>query len=246
MAVQIAEVQALGEKIFKVPLRVYDLSTGEYRTVTIYHSGSPMGDNAWGNQMLKAQALGKRPSYSREWSGTQRYMKERQPEQELKLVDTVAWTGTILDFNDGTLKEGITLNDDGSFREVRIVLTGKDGIFLPDESKYVKDLGDEYMGLVSHLHGLKDPKRELPDYAYLWIDPKANKDGRNPVVRGRWSILCREDWRVDVKADCDAAGRRFAAWLVDENKPDNAITPAEYAEYAKLERKLRESPVLIE
>ncbi len=193
--------------------------------------------------MLSAQALGKRISYSWEWSVAQRYLRGHQPEQEQKLVDTIAWTGTVLDFSDETLKEGITLNDDGSFKEARIVLGRKDGVFLPPKSAYVKDLDDKYMRLVSHLHGFKDPKRELPDYAYLGVNPNANKDGRNPVVRGRWDFRHRLRRHVHVDAGYFAACGRFAAWLVDEKRSDNTITQQEYAE---LESKLRELSVLIE
>lgn len=245
MATQTGENQILGEKIFRVPVQTYDVHN-VYTTSPIYFASSPMGDDTWENQMLKAHARGKRISYSREWSGTQRYMKEHQPEQELKLLNTPAWTGTVLDFNDETLKERISLNPDGSFREARIVLARKDGILLPSESAYVKDLDDKYMPLVAHLHGLRDPKRELPDCAYLWINPKANRGGINPLVnplvRGR-SLHDREATRVVVDSYFDVAFRRFAAWLVDEKKPDNVITPAEYAE---LERRLRESTVVIE
>ncbi len=165
--------------------------------------------------------------------------------QEKTLVGTAALTGTVLDFGDETLKEGIVLNDegivlndDGTIASAR-ALGNKDKIVLPHSSAYVKDLPDACMPLVAYLHGVKDPKRELPDYAYVWVEPR----GIRPVVRGLWGIGGRDGGWVGVYADYGPAGGWFDAWQVDEKRPENVITLQEYAE---MRRRLKESTVLVE
>jgi len=213
-------------RVFKVPVRAYDLSTGEVTTVNRYFAGQPMSPDTWPNQMLKAQNSGKRLSYSNEWSGAQRQYKQSNPKQDEQFIAEVAWTGTVLDFGDETLKEGIVLNDDGTIASAKKVLGKKDKIVLPPASAYVKDMNDKHMPLIAYLHGVKDPKRELPDYAYLWVESK----GIRPAVRGDWFVLNRGNWRVGVLAGFDPVNRRFAAWQVDEERPKDVITTAEYEE----------------
>ncbi len=217
--------------VFKMPVRAYDITTGELVSMDRYLHGQQMEADLWQNQMLKAQRTGKRINYSNEWSGAQRYLGQRHPDQELRLVDTVAWTGTLLDYTDETLKEGITLNEDGTIASAKTTLGKKEKVVLPTSSAYVKDLNDTHMPLISYLQGVKNPKRELPDYAYVWVTPS----GIRPVVRGVWPWHGRDGGRVAVYAGCAPAGGRFAAWLVDEKLPENAVT---LAEYEALERSL--------
>ncbi len=215
-------------KVFRVPVQAYDLSTGELVAADRYFSGQPMGADTWINQMLKAQGARKRLAYSNEWSGAQRHYRKTDAEQEKKLVDTAAWTGTVLDFNDETLKEDIVLNPDGTIASAK-TLGKKDKIVLPHASGYVKDLPDACVRLVAYLHGVANPKRELPDYAYVWV----NANGIKPVVRSAWLVGRRDGGRVGVDAGCGPAGGGFAAWQVDEKRPENVITPQEYAEMLK-------------
>ncbi len=42
-------------RIFKVPVMAYDLSTGKLVEADRYFSGQPMAPDTWENQMLKAQ-----------------------------------------------------------------------------------------------------------------------------------------------------------------------------------------------
>src|SRR3989344_637312 len=201
--------------VFKTPVQAYDLATGQLVSADRYLSGQPMEADYWQNQMLKARRAGRRICYSNEWSGAQRYLREAHQEQELRLADTAAWTGTLLDFEDETLKEGITLNDDGTIRGARTVLGRKDSIVLPHSSAYVKDLDDVHMPLIAYLHGgVINPKRELHNYAYLWI----TSNGIRPVVRGYWGFRDRDGRRGNVAADYGPAGRGFAAWVVDEER----------------------------
>jgi len=233
------------KQIFRVPMRVYDISSGTYRTFTRYFDEQPLDACKWTEQMLKAQGLGRRLSYSNEWSNAQKYLFKHNSEQEQHFIDTIAWTGTVLDFDDETLKEGIILNDDGTIAESRTVLRKKDGILLPHSSEYIKDLDDRYMMLISKLHGLKNPKRDLPDYAYLWVEP----NGFRPVVRGHWHWRHRDDGRVDVNANYDPASRSFVARLVDEKRPSTSITKKEYerrqSKIEKLQDKLFGSTIII-
>jgi len=197
-----------------------------------------MEPDIWQNQMSKAQRAGKRLSYSNEWSGAQRHYEQSDPHHEEKFVDTAAWTGTVLDFGDETLKEGIILNPDGTIASAKRVLGQKDKIILPHSSGYVKDMKDGHMPLVAYLHGVKDPKRELPDYAYLWVEFK----GIRPAVRGDW-LVGYVGRPVGVNAICGPASRRFAAWQVDEERPKGVITPAEYKE---MQERLEKGVVLVE
>lgn len=224
-------------RVFKVPVRAYDLATGEVTTVDRYFPGQSMSPDTWQNQMLKAHRPRERLSYSNEWSGAQRHYVQSNPEYERQFVEATAWTGTVLDFGDETLKEGIVLNSDGTIASSGKVLGKKDKILLPHSSAYVKDLSDKHMPLVAYLHGVKDPKRKLPDYAYLWLESR----GIKPVVRGGWDVGGRGYRRVDVIAG--PADWWFAAWQVDEKRPKNVITPQEYEE---MQRRLALNTVLVE
>ncbi len=163
-----------------------------------------------------------------------RRLSEPNPAQE-KLI---AWTGTVLDFGDETLKERIVLNNDGTIASSR-AFGKKDKIVLPHSSAYTKDLPDKCMPLIAYLHGVEDPKRELPDYAYVRVDA----NGIKPVVRGGWLVDRHGDGRVLVRADYGPAYGGFAAWQVDEKRPEGVITPQEYAE---MQRRLEASTVLVE
>ncbi len=72
-------------KVFRVPVMAYDLSTGELVAADRYFSGQPMGTDTWTNHMLKAQGAGKRLAYSSEWSGAQRFYRKPNPAQACHL-----------------------------------------------------------------------------------------------------------------------------------------------------------------
>lgn len=186
--------------------------------------------------MLKAHRTGRRICYSNEWSSAQRYYIKRNPEFEARFVNTVAWTATVLDYTDETLKEGITLNDDGTIAKADTVLGRKDKIVLPYSSAYVKDLPEDCMPLIAYLHGVTNPKRQLPDYALVSVITRGIRPlVRGSVVRGLWGLHDRNYWRVSSYAYYAPVDGRFAAWLVDEKLSENIVTPEEYA---ALEREL--------
>lgn len=213
------------QTVYKVPVNAYDIATGELVPADRYLHDQPMDVDLWQNQMLKAQKAGRRIVYSNEWSGIQRYEKSKNPDFEARFVDTVAWTGTVLDFGDETLKEGITLNGDGTIAEAEVVLGRKDKIVLPYENRCVKDLPEDCMPLISYLHGVKDPKRELPDCACIWVTPVGL---RNVVRRGDWAWHDDDGRRVAVLTRYVPTDCRFAAWLVDEKLSENMVTRAAY------------------
>jgi len=230
------------KQIFRVPISIYDISAGQYKPIELYIHSPKSEIGSWHDLMWEMQrlGLGVRLAYSSEWFRGRQYLEKNHPEAEKDFIERPCeWTGTVLDFNDETLKEGITLCRDDIIASAKTILGKKQGIILPHENKYIKDLGDEYMPLVRHLWGVEDPKRELPDYAYLWVEP----NGFKPVVHGLWDLTHRGDGRVDVNASYDPANRRFAARLVSEKRPKNTITQKEY-EY--ILRQISKKPILIE
>jgi hypothetical protein len=201
-------------QIFRVPLQIYDISAGGYRPVELYIHSPKSETGGWHELMLMAQDKGLRLAYSSEWFRGRQYLEKQQPEAEKDFIEgPLEWTGTVLDFTDETLKEGITLNPDGTIKNVKKILGKEQGIILPYESKCIKDLDDKYMPLVRHLYGVEDPRRDLSGDAYLWI----NSNGIRPVVRGSWDVPHPGYGRFYVDARYDPADCGwFAARLVSE------------------------------
>lgn len=199
----------------EIPLSIYDVASGGIRSLTLYFDAKKSRTGDWYDLMLEAQRQGKRFAYSSEWFNGRRYLEQNNPQAEEDFITGVSeWTGTVLDYEQGALLEGITLDPDKSIASVKTRLGKKEGILLPPQSAYVKDLDDKYMALAIHLWGVQDPKRELPDYAYLYVS-----HGFRPVVRGGWGWDRRDYGRVGAGAGYGAAGGGFAARFVSETKP---------------------------
>jgi hypothetical protein len=166
--------------------------------------------------MLDAQSKGRRLPASAEWYLGRSYLQIHNPEAEEDFITGPReWTGTVLDYDRDQILEGITLKPNGDIANVKTRLGKKEGFKIPDESKYVKDIPERYMKTIAHIWGLQDPKRELPDYAFLYVP--SSKSGFRPVVRGGdWFLHYRDDGRVDANASFDAAVRGFAARYVSE------------------------------
>ncbi len=210
-------------RILNVPLHRYDVLAQDYVDSRPYVASPKSELGNWYQLMLKAQNSGRRLATSAEWFLSRAYLQANRSEEEADFINgPLEWTGTVLDSEREELLEGIELNPDESIKSVNARLGRKEGIVLPGKSAYVKDLGDDHMPLAKHLWGVQDPKRELPDYAYLSIQP-----GLRPVVRGRWPHR-RDDGRVDAYANYEASDGRFASRFVSETRPENLITPAEY------------------
>ena len=178
----------------------------------------PLGRDLWTSHMLFAQDFRKPLILSGEWSDTARYLREHQSEYERPFVGESAWTGTVLDYTDGTLKERIKLSPDGSYAEF-VTLGEEDGIYLPEESSTIEKLHDKYMPLIARLHSVKDPRVDILHDAYFVVAP----DGRRPVVRGCRALRGPGHRRVNIYADYNPADRMFVAWLVDKTQPMGAI-----------------------
>ena len=200
----------LAEEIFEVPIGryEYDLVTREINPRAIEFDRRPLGVDFWHNQMLKAQKAGKRISYSNEWSDIYDYLGTRDREFQRHFLDTPSWTGTVLDFTDNTLKEGITLNEDGTIADAKIVLGEKDGIILPRSRCHLRNLDKECLPCFAYLLGIKDPKKELSPDTYMWITPS----GIRPVARGM--PYPRTDSHVLIDADYSPKEKWFSAWMV--------------------------------
>jgi len=228
------------KQIFKVPISIYDISAGEYKPIELYIHSPKSEIGEWYELMLMAQNNGLRLAYSSEWFRGRQYMEEKHPEAEKDFIEgPLEWTGTVLDFNDETLNEGIILNPDKTIKTIKTKLGKEQGIILPHESKYIKDLDDTYMPLARHLWGVEDPKRDLPVYAYLLVEP----NGFKPVVRGDWRWHYHGNRQVNVDASYDPAHGRFAARLVSEARPENVFTLKEYEDML---RQISGRPILIE
>lgn len=198
----------------------------------------PAEDNNWTNHMLHAQSIGRPVLLSSEWSDTDRHIPQQSPLHG-RFASRGAYTGTILDYDDGTLKERIILNPDGSFAEIGVVLGEKEGIYLPvdvPDRGQIYALHDKYMPLIAHLFGIepgKDPKRELSDTKFL-VYPK----GRMVISRGDWQDLGGMIRDIRGRDQHESLGRR-SAWFADNKPPEGAITQKEY------ERFLGNSVVLV-
>src|SRR3989338_2162405 len=209
------------EIVFKTPIQAYDIATGSVVSVDRYLDGQPLKYDSWTSYMLEAQRAGKRIATSSEWSGVQRYHADRNPEFEERFANTVACTGTVIDFDAGILMEGVTINDDGTIKEAKTVLGRKDGIVFPHSSGYIKDLSEACMPVFAYLHGIADPKRELPDIAYSSIFSFPSFIG----YVGRGGPVGRTSARFNVSLRPISAGPPliwYDAWLVDENIPNSA------------------------
>jgi hypothetical protein len=219
------QVELPNEKIFEVPMQIYNISTGRYETATRYLPEFPKNDLIWKIHVQEAQKSGKWLTTSKEWSAVDRYFAEKEPEQEKRFVYTIAFTGTVLDYRDNTLKEGVVLNPDGTIASAKTVLGEKEGIYLPHKSEYVKNLDGKHMPLISYLYDIKDPKRELPCNAFLEVEAS---DLRIIVRGGFCGIYGRDAGRTCISANESPTSWGFAAWFVDETMPENTITPEEY------------------
>lgn len=217
----------------------------------------------WYNLTSEAQNSGHRLPTFAEWFLGRRYLEEKHPQEERDFIEgPLEITGTVLDFDNEKLLEGIELSPDGFHflvKSAKTRLGRKEGILLPPVSSYIKDLGEAYMPLASHLWGVADPQRELPDYAYLQIDPT----GFKPVVSGGWHNS-DDKRRVSLCAYYGPSYRRFTSRFVSDTKPDGLITPNEYitlqeqaaakraeieghlAEESRLHSNIKEAVVLIE
>lgn len=216
------------KRVVKVQLHAYDAGVKSYRDSDLYVHNPKSETGTWQECMLRAQNAGTRLAYSSEWFLARQYLEKNRPEEETDFINgPLEWTGTVLDFEHEELLEGITLNDDTSIKNTTIRLGKKDGIIMPHKNSYVKDFDDRYMLLASHLWGVQDPKRELPDYAYLGIS-----HGFRPVVRGGWGNV-RDGGRVCVGAVFGASYRGFASRFVSDARPGNLIMPHEYTALAE-------------
>ncbi len=200
-----------------VPLRIYDVLTGEYVEKTVRFDAKKSRTGDWYDLTLEAQRLGKRQNHSNEWFLGRQYLEHDNPKAERDFIEgPLEWTGTVLDYDREEIQEGLILNPDKSIASVGTRLGRKEGILLPDKSGYVKDFHQKYMGTMSQIWGVEDPMRGLPDYAYLYVTP----NGFRPVVRGGWFLLRRDYRRVSANAGCAAADRRFAARFVSDTAPE--------------------------
>jgi len=216
------------KKVLNVPLHRYDVTAQDYVDSKLYITSPKSELGTWYKLMLEAQNSGRRLPTSAEWFLAREYLHASKWEEEADFVrDAAEWTGTVLDYDNGQLLEGITLNPDGSIKTAKR-LGKKDGILLPTEGGYVKNLGDEYMLLVSQLWGVKDPKKELRAHTYLWITP-----GFRPVARGGLALHPPADASVNVDADNDILTSTFASRFVSDIKPGHLITPQEYSALVK-------------
>ena len=217
------------KSILKIPLRIYDVENG-YRNSELYFAYPKSETGMWHELMLKAQNSGLRLAYSSEWYLARKLLENKHPEYEKDFIEGPSeWTGTVLDYDKEELIEGITLNPDKSIKNVKTKLGKKEGIILPHSSSYIKDMDDKYMPVISQLWGVKNPKRELIDYAYLWVDDS----GFRPVVRGDWGWDRCDYGRVDADVNLDAAYWGFAARFVSDKKPKDIITKEKYDELMK-------------
>ncbi len=203
------------QKIFRVPVRAYDIEAGRIVDTTRYFAGEPENADTWQNQMIAAQRSRRRLCYSNEWSSAQRHYP-RDSREEHKFITPFVWTGTVLDSTDGTLKEGIIINDDGTIKSAETVLGRNDGIVIPDEGGHLVDFPDMYNSFFAYLYGMRDPRRVLPiRKVYLWMDA----NGLRPVIRGGWLEGDSYDRRSSIYANRDPTAR-FAAWQVSDSPPE--------------------------
>ncbi|MBS3053391.1 MAG: hypothetical protein J4469_02710 [Candidatus Aenigmarchaeota archaeon] len=256
MATDRAMVPA-ARQVFRVPLHVYDVAVGGCKPVELYIQSPKSETGNWANRKLAAQKSGVRLAYSSEWFLGRRYLEQKHPQIERDFIEgPFEWTDTVLDFDKEELVEGIILdphipeqeilaNPSAAIKTAKTRLGSREGIYLPHKSAYIKDIPDKHMKLIYYLWGVKDPKKELPDYTYLWIADNVwiADNGFRPVVRGDWGLGHRDGGRVGAGAGCGAACRGFAARFVSENRPENALTPQEYK---ALTQQFSERPILIE
>lgn len=241
----------LGRQVFKVPLNIYDVSLGGYRQVTLYVRSPKTAEDGWVAQVLNAQRIVECVAGSSEWYQSCSYILKHYGEEAEKdfVTGPREWTGTVLDFDHEELLEGIRLREDmpldevranpyGAIESIRTRLGREQDIYLPHESKLVKDLPPKYTPLIRQLWGVSDLE-ELPDYTFLAVNPS----GFQPVVRRDWGWSPRVDWRVDAGAGYGTVGRGFAARLVSEERPQDVLTREEYENLVKA---LSEKPELVE
>lgn len=203
----------LPKPVFKFPLRTHDAATQQRGVSYRFLDSRRMSADSWNNQMLKAQSYGRRIAYSYEWFIARRHFENSSYHQGSGLAYATIWTGTVIDFTDETLKEGIRLNENGTIETARIVLGRKDGIRLPHSNVFLKDLGEEYIPLFSYLTGLKDPKKELGDRTFWVADA-----GIRPVV-------CKYGYILSASDNIDES---FNAVLVSDTVPRDTVTQETY------------------
>ncbi len=217
----------------------------EYERQKWENSDSFASQSEWVYSMLRAQAIGRPLILSGEYSEMLRNFKKKHLEQRKKLVEMHIATGTVLDYNDGTLKERITLNSDGSFAGADIILGKKDGIYLPEKSEFIWRLHDKYMPLIARLFDVKDPRAELEENSYFEIFSR----GFAHVLRGYWDLGCREPWEYDVAFACGSAGDSHPTLFLDTKPPESTVNQYEHErlllEQQRIEEAL-EKPVLID
>ena len=198
----------------RIPVIAYDAASGRNVSRTLYFDAKKAGYGNWPQTMLEAQARGEMLSKSGQWYRGRQWLENNNPDAERDFITgALEWTRDVLDYNQEALLTVDKLNPDGSIASA-ITFGKKDGFELPPESKYIKDMPDRCMKTISYLWGVENPKRELPDYAYLWVSP-----GFRPVVRGARDLDPRDDRRVGANAPYDAGDRRFAARFVSATKP---------------------------
>ena len=202
----------LAEDVFRVSMGAYGI---DFCT-------RPAVIDLWANHMLEAQAQGKRLISSDEWSKVQRYINfhKRGFERYFSKVPTL--TGTVLDYSDGTLKEGVTLNDDGTIKDAKIVLGEKQGIYLPSGGSLVRTLFEprnkgKYVRLMSCLYGLRDPEKELFssefDEPFVYV---RKPEGIIPVVRA--PVWPRSPWQATIDIDGYTRDEFLPTWFVSDRR----------------------------
>jgi len=194
----------LAEDVFRVSMGAYGI---DFCT-------RPAVIDLWANHMLEAQAQGKRLIHSGEWCMAQRYVSTSKGKFEKYFCKVPAVTGTVLDYNDKTLKEGITLNEDGTIKDAKIILGEKDGIFLPEESSVVRLLNKRYFPLISYLQGIDDIRTD----SFYFDAPLAVRKpaGIVPVVRA--SAWPRSPWQATIDIDGYTRDEFLPTWFVSDRR----------------------------
>ncbi len=79
---------------------------------------------------------------------------------------------------------------------------------LPVKDSYVNGMPPELDTFANTLYGMQDSRVQLPDYAFVWVNPSSIKHGvEKRALRSGWGLARRADRRVDVSGYLGPAGR---------------------------------------